>query len=107
MVDMLSQLDAGTLVGKEESQEILTVLGRQQYRDGLARNNMKVRLASKPGALDRLRAEVGIVSTPKARLAIAVVVDDIPETNWSVDNPALVMMGSITSVLLEGLADQR
>jgi hypothetical protein len=68
---------------------------------------MKVRLASKPGALDRLRAEVGIVSKLKARLAIAVVVDDLPETNWSVDNPALVMMGSITSVLLDGLADER
>ena len=107
MVDILSQLDAGTLVGKEESQEILKVLGRQQFRDGLARNNMKVRLASKPGALDRLQAEVGIVSTPKAKLAIAVVVDDIPETNWSVDNPALVMMGSITSVLLDGLANER
>jgi hypothetical protein len=31
----------------------------------------------------------------------------MPETNWSVDNPALVMMGSITSVLLDGLANER
>jgi beta-lactamase class A len=105
MVELLARLDSGTLVSPEDSKEMLALMGRQQGRDGLARGDMKVRVAAKAGALDRLRSEVGILRTPKATVAMAITFDDLPETNWSVDNKALVAIGRLSQALLEGLPD--
>lgn len=105
MVELLTRLDAGTLVSPEDSKEILAVMGRQQPRNGLARGDPGVRLSSKSGALDRLRSEVGILRTPKATIAVAITLDDLPHTNWSVDNKALVALGRLSAALLEGLPD--
>jgi len=106
MVELLARLDSGTLVSPEDSKEMLALMGRQQGRDGLARGDMKVRVAAKAGALDRLRSEVGILRTPKATVAMAITFDDLPESNWSVDNKALVAIGRLSQALLEGLPDQ-
>ena len=37
--------------------------------------------------------------------ALAITFDDLPETNWSVDNKALVAIGRLSQALLEGLPD--
>lgn len=106
MVELLARLDAGTIVSPGDSKEILAVMSRQQGRDGLARNDMKVKVAAKAGALDRLRSEVGILRTPKATVAMAITFDDLPRSDWSVDNKALVALGRLSEALLEGLPDE-
>jgi len=43
-------------------------------------------MASKYGALDRLRSCVAIVYSKRGKIAMAITVDDMPEVIWSVDN---------------------
>lgn len=104
MVELLTKLDKGEIVSKEESKEILKVLSRQQYHDGVGRNLKGVSLATKPGALDRLRSDVGILSTPKSKVALAITIDDMPSSDWSVDNPAHLMLSRLSNILWEGLS---
>jgi len=61
-------------------------------------------MASKYGALDRLRSAVGILYTKKGRIAMAISCDDMPETMWSVDNPAYLLMSRLSELIAEGLA---
>lgn len=63
-----------------------------------------VPMASKYGALDRLRSAVGILYTKKGRIAMAISCDEMQETIWSVDNPAYLLISRLSQVLAEGLA---
>ena len=67
MVDLLARIDQGQIVSAEDSKEILKLLSRQQSHEGLGRQLKGVSRATKPGALDLLRSEVGILSTSKAK----------------------------------------
>jgi len=108
MVDLLARLDKGEIVSPEDSQQILSVMGRQQFKDGLGRNLRGVRIASKPGALDRLRSEVGILTVGKEKFALAVTIDDMPAPpDWSPDNPGLKMLSKLSEVLVDGLKSDK
>jgi len=61
-------------------------------------------MASKYGALDRLRSAVGIVYSKKGKIAMAISCDEMPEIMWSVDNPAYVLMSRLSESLVNGLA---
>jgi hypothetical protein len=60
-------------------------------------------MASKYGALDRLRSSIAILYTKKGKIAIAISCDDMPETMWSVDNPAYLLMSRLSEVIVDGL----
>ena len=61
MVKLLEMLEKGEVVSKESSLEMLAILKRQQFKDGIGRGLPDtVPSASKSGALDRLRSDVGI-----------------------------------------------
>jgi beta-lactamase class A len=93
MVDLLTRLDKGEIIGPEDSQQILSVMGRQQF---------------KPGALDRLRSEVGILTVGKEKFALAVTIDDMPAPpDWSPDNPGLKMLSKLSEVLVDGLKSDK
>lgn len=104
MVELLGKLDSGEVVSPAASREMIEILKRQQYRDGIGRNMLGVEMAAKPGALDRLRSEVGIVYSPRGRIAMAITCDDMPDIRWTVDNPALVLLSNLSEILVEGLA---
>jgi beta-lactamase class A len=46
-----------------------------------------IEAADKPGALDHLRSDVGIVCAKSAPIAIAISCEDIPKPDWSPANP--------------------
>jgi len=60
-------------------------------------------MASKYGALDRLRSAVGIIYSKKGKIAMAISCDDMPDIIWSVDNPAYLLMSQLSEVLVNGL----
>lgn len=104
MVQLLDRLNRGDIISPEASKEILGVLGRQQYKDGLGRGLRGSRVANKTGALDRLRSDVGIVTVGKEKFALAITLDDLPlPPNWTPDNPGLKMIGQLSQVLVQGL----
>lgn len=105
MLWILEKLYRGELVSnKEDSQEMIRVLKRQQYHDGIARRlNGKVDIASKSGALDHLRSDVAIVYAEHGPVAMAITVDDIPSVDWTNDNPGSLLTAALSEVLMQGL----
>jgi len=103
MVRLLELLEQGRVVDPKVSRELLGVLERQQYKDGIGRNTGELRVASKSGSLDALRSDVGIVYTPAGRIAIAVTVDDMPVIDYSPDNAGNRLISQLTQIVLEGL----
>ena len=104
MVRLLEMLESGTIVNPAASKDVLDILARQQVRDGIARHAPEdLRIASKSGALDALRSDVGIVYAPGGPIAMAITVDDIPVTDYSPDNAGNVLLWQLGSVLVDEL----
>ncbi len=103
MVWLLEQLVLGRIVSPEASKEILAIMKREQFKDGIGRR-LGDDVASKGGALDALRSDVGIVYLLKARLAIAATVDGMPKVDYSPDNAGNILISDLTDRLVEGLA---
>jgi beta-lactamase class A len=103
MVMLLEKLERGELVNAAASREMIEILKRQQYKDGLGRH-AGFPVASKSGALERLRSDVGIVYAPGNRIAIAITCEKLPKTDWSADNAGNVFISQLTGILVEGLS---
>jgi beta-lactamase class A len=73
MVKLLEMLEGGKLEG---SKDMLEILKRQQDNTGMQRKLGKYTIASKSGALDHLRSDVGIVYAKSGPVAIAIGGDD-------------------------------
>jgi beta-lactamase class A len=105
MVSLLEKLEKGEVVSKEASAEMIAILKRQQYTDGLGRNLLDtVPIASKSGSLDRLRSDVGIIYTRRGRIAIAITCDDNPVVHYNWDGEAEELIWRISVLLQAGLA---
>ena len=105
MAKLLEMLERGEVVSKEASAEMIAILKRQQYTDGVGRNVLDtVPVASKSGALDRLRSDVGIVYTRRGRIVVAITVDDMPVVHYSMDNKGNELIWRLSLILQEGLA---
>jgi beta-lactamase class A len=103
MVALLEKLERGELVSPAASREMLELLKRERGQEAIGRSLWRVPKATKSGALDALRSNVGIVYTPRGRVAIAVTCDDMPEAVWTPDNPALLLMSRLSEILIAGL----
>jgi beta-lactamase class A len=104
MVTLLERLERGEIVSPAASKEIIETLKREQYGDGIGRTLYDVPVASKLGALDRLRSDIGIIYSRRGRIAMAITVDDMPEVHYAPDNPGLVLISRLSVLLMEGLA---
>jgi len=105
MVKLLEMLERGEVVSKEASKEMLDILRRQQYKDGIGRGLLDtVPSASKSGALDRLRSDVGIIYTRRGRIVMAITVDDMETVQYVPDNRGLLLIWRLSQILQNGLA---
>jgi beta-lactamase class A len=102
MVQLMEMLAAGKVVSAAASREILATLERQQYKDGIGRRLGEFRVASKSGALDALRSDVGLVRTPKGRIAMAITVDGMKDTDYSEDNAGLLAIAALARQIVAG-----
>ena len=103
MVLVMEKLERGEIISPAVSKEMLDLMKREQGRNAIGRAQWSVPMASKYGALDRLRSAVAILYTKKGRIAMAISCDDMPETMWSVDNPAYLLMSRLSEVIANGL----
>ncbi len=105
MVKLLEMMERGELVSRQASADMIAILRRQQYTDGIGRGLVDTTpIASKSGALDRLRSDVGIIYTRRGRIAMAITVDDMPVVQYNEENPGLAMLWRLSQILQEGLA---
>ncbi|HWS89251.1 MAG TPA: serine hydrolase [Pyrinomonadaceae bacterium] len=103
MVTLLEKLERGEVVSPEVSKEMIELLKREQGRNGIWRSLWRVPKATKSGALDALRSNVGVIYHPRGRIALAVTCDDMPEPEWTVDNPAYLLMSRLSELIIDGL----
>jgi beta-lactamase class A len=106
MVLVMEKLDRGEIINAAASKEMIDLMKREQGRNAIGRSLWNVPLASKYGALDRLRSAVAILYTKKGKIAMAISCDDMPETMWSPDNPAYLLMSRLSEVIADGLASK-
>jgi beta-lactamase class A len=103
MVKLMEGFELGTVVSPEASREIIAILKRQQDRNGIARRMGDLPVANKTGTLEHLRSDVGIVYTPRGRIAMAITCANIPNADWSSDNPGLLTIAKLAEILVAGL----
>lgn len=104
MAKLVEMMENGTLVSKEASAEMIAILKRQQYKDGIGRGLPDtIPSASKSGALDRLRSDVGIIYTRRGRIAMAITIDDMRVVAYDEDNPGVLMIWKLSQILQDGL----
>jgi enterochelin esterase family protein len=103
MVTILEKLDRGEIVSAEASKEILAILKRCQDGNGVRRRLSGMTIANKTGALDALRSEVALVNSPAGKIAMAITVDGM-KTEWSPDNPGLLMIADLAKLIVDGIA---
>lgn len=104
MVQLLEKIDRGELISKSASAEMLTILKRQRDHNGIGRDMKDVTIGNKSGALDALRSDVGIIYTPHGPIAMAITVDNIPEPNWTPENPGELLISQLSEILVNGLS---
>jgi beta-lactamase class A len=85
------------------SKQMLEILKRQQYNDGIGRRIGDLTVANKTGSLDHLRSDVGIVYAPSGPVAIAITVEDIPDIDYGEDNPGLLLIADLARILVDHL----
>ena len=101
---LVEMMENGQLVSKEASAEMIAILKRQQFKDGIGRGESDtIPVASKSGALDRFRADVGIVYTRRGRILMAIYIDDMRVVAYDQENPGLAMIWKLSQILQEGL----
>ena len=103
MAILLEKLYRGELISRDASREMIAILKKQRDQDGMGRAMKDVEIAHKSGALDALRSDVGIIYTKRGAIAMAITVDDMPEPNWTPDNPGDVLISSLSEILADGL----
>src|SRR6266576_4292487 len=104
MVMLMEKLERVEVVSVVASKEMIELMKREQGRFAIGRSLWDVPMASKYGALDRLRSAVGIIYSKGGRIAMAISCDDMPEVKWSVDNPAYLLMSDLSNTVTTGLA---
>jgi beta-lactamase class A len=104
MVKLLELIEVGKVVSPKDSQEILAVLGRQQFKDAIGRRLPDRWVFSKSGSLDALRSDVGIVRTPGGPVALALTVDGMSGADYGPDNAGQLLLSDLAQILLTGLA---
>jgi beta-lactamase class A len=103
MVTLMEKLERGEVINPAASKEMLDLMKREQHRDGIGRAIAGIEMATKAGALDKLRSDVGIIYSKRGRIAMAITGDDMPEVIWTEENPGYLMLSRLSQILIDGL----
>ena len=103
MLELLEMIERGQIINPAASREMIDIMKHQQLHYGIGRNLQGIEIASKSGALDHLRSDVGIVYTRRGRIAMAVTCNDISQVDYSYDNPGDLLIARLSQILINGL----
>src|SRR5215204_3836244 len=103
LASLLERMERGEIVSPAVSKEMIELLKREQGTNGIWRGQWRVPKATKSGALDALRSNVGIIYHPRGRIVLAITCDDMPQPEWTPDNPAYLLMSRLSELVIDGL----
>lgn len=107
MVALLEKLERGEIVNPNVSKEMIELMKREQTREGIGRTLWRAPKATKSGALDHLRSDVGIIYSERGRIAMAITCDAIPEIDWTIDNPGRLLASRLSLIFIDGLGREK
>ncbi len=102
MLRLLTLLTEGKIGNAEISQDILKIMEGQHYRDCIPRLLPEEwKYAGKTGAIDPVRNDVGLVTTPTGdRYALSLFCQDLPIVQWTADNPGMIALARLARRIL-------
>jgi beta-lactamase class A len=103
MVTLMEKLEGGEIISKEAAKEMLALMKREQGHNGIGRTLNGISMATKSGALDALRSNVGIIYSKRGRIAMAITCDNMPEVDWTSDNAGYYMLSRLSQLLIDGV----
>jgi len=102
---LAAMLHQGRVVSRAASRAMVEILKRQQYKDCIGRRlGSGVVVASKSGALDALRSDVGLVTGKAGTFVLAITVDGMKQVDYSEDNLGSIAIAEMAKALVNGLA---
>jgi beta-lactamase class A len=113
MVRLLERLANRELVNETLSGRMMDILLKQRDVDQIPRylGNLKlegpVTVAHKTGALNTVRNDVGIVSTPRGRVLLAIFCQESRDQRWTPDNEATIASARLAEAAARALLPQR
>lgn len=102
LVLLMEKLERGEIVSAAASREMIDLMKREQSHYAIGRT-LDTPMATKYGALDRLRSAIGIIYSKKGRIAMAITCDDMPDVNWTVENAGYLLMSRLSLMMIDGL----
>ncbi len=100
---LVEKFERGEVISPAVSKEMIELMKREQGTNGIWRKDWRLAKATKSGALDALRSNVGIIYHPKGKIVLAITCHEMPEPTWTVDNPGLLMMSRLSEIVTEAL----
>jgi beta-lactamase class A len=108
MLHLLTLIQEHKILTPQACDEMLTILKKQRDIDAFPRyldalnqpGQPPIEVAHKTGALDHLRADVGIIDTPAGPIAIAGYAYDEPTVLWTADNPGLLVLARMAKTVV-------
>ncbi|MBK5294538.1 MAG: serine hydrolase [Acidobacteriia bacterium] len=103
MASLMELIANGKVVSPAASQQMIAILDRQHYKDGIGRRLGEFKVASKSGSLSGLRSDVALITTPKGRIAMAITVEGLKNSPFNADNPGLLLIADLARKLTNAL----
>ncbi|MCW3099413.1 MAG: Beta-lactamase class [Chthonomonadaceae bacterium] len=102
MLALLRLLAEGKIGSPALSQELLTIMEAQNYRDCIPRYLPEDwKYAGKTGAINAVRNDVGVVVAPDGRrFALALFCQQLTKVQWTAENPGLIALAQLARCLL-------
>lgn len=104
MVRLLAMIETHKVADAESCDRMIAILKKQRDLNSLQRYLMgepKVSIASKSGALDDVRNDVGLVYAPAGTLAIAVFAYNLKDHRWNADNEGHIVIAKVARAIYE------
>lgn len=119
MAALLERIAAGRAVSEAASKEMFAIMERQQDRNMLARRlplgaegllvgnktgTDEEKIPDSTGRLGHVRADVGIVRSPRATYVIAIFARRVNDESWTAENAALICGAEISKLVYDAWA---
>jgi len=102
MVALLEKIERRQVVDAPSCEKMIAILRKQRDRDMIPRflaAEPKVSFATKSGALEEVRNDVGLIYAPGATIALAAFAYRSPDRRWTADNEATLAVARVARAL--------
>lgn len=109
MVRLLTLIQEHKILDPAACDHMLAILAGQRDNDAFPRymdrftsrpSHPEISWAHKTGALNAVRNDVGIVTTPAGPIVLAGFAQDSPDRRWTADNAALLVLGRLARAVV-------